>query len=883
MRALWLRVRALFDRSGMDGEMDEELQFHLDREVERGIARGLAPEEARRVAQLEMGGLDRTRQAVHDARGIGALERLLQDLRFSVRGLARNKAFTATAVTALALGIGANTAVFSAVDAVLLKALPFADPDRLVIVQEARTGEGYGLSYPNFRDLQARAASFESMGVYTSSEATLTSPSAPPERVTAGVVSAGVFPLLGVRPQIGRVFLQTEDAFAEGRVVVLADALWRRRFAADPAVVGRTVTLDGGAFTVVGVMPAGFQFPVQNEAIGLWTTVAVDADPARYDGTIPTSRGYPRYDGAVARLRPGTALAAGRAEVDAIGGSLRAQHRPTSSDWRLVTTPALERLVGATRPAMGALLAAVALVLLIACANVANLLLARAAARQGELAVRSALGASRPRLVRQLLTESVLLALAGGACGLGLAWAGVGVLAALVPAEVPRVAGIAVDWRVALFTLAVSVAAGVVFGLAPALGASRVDLAGALKQAGRTGDAAATGRLRRTLVVAEVALALVLLVAAGVTVRSYARLSGVDPGFAPDRLFSARVALPESDYPQGSARVTAFYDALVLRVRALPGVGAACVVQALPLGGNDNNTSVEVEGAPRAAGERTATGLRFVGLDYFRTMAIERTRGRDFAATDDGRARAVAIVNETFARRYLAGADPVGRRIALGFGGEGPKEIVGVVRDVRHASLAEPPGPEAYVPVAQFPLNALAVVVRSDLDASAVLPMLEEAVHGLDPNLPLSDAAPVADVLSRSVAAQRFAAWLVGLFAAVALVLAGVGVYGVVSYGVAQRTREIGIRAALGARAGRVLAMVVAQGMAPVAVGLALGSAGALVLGRLLGGLVYEGGSGTAPVCAVAAVLLGAIALAACAVPARRATRVDPVTALRGE
>jgi putative ABC transport system permease protein len=883
VRALWLRVRALFDRGAMDGEMDEELQFHVDRETERGIARGLAPEEARRTALLGMGGLDRTRQAVHDARGIGPVERLLQDLRFAWRGLLRQKAFSATAVVALALGIGANTAVFSAVDAVLLKALPFADPDRLVIVQEARTGEGSGLSYPNYRDLQARAGSFESMGVYASSDATLTSSSEAPLRVTAGIVSASVLPLLGVRPQLGRTFVAGEDAFAEGRVVVLGDALWKRRFAADPDVVGRAVTLDGASFTVVGVMPAGFQFPVQNETIDLWTTVAVDADPARYDGTIPTSRGYTRYDGAVARLRPGVALATARAELAAIGGALRAQYRPTKSDWRLRATPALERLVGATRPAMGALFAAVGLVLLIACANVASLLLARATARRGELAVRSALGASRPRLVRQMLTESVLLALVGGACGLGLAWGGVSVLAALVPADVPRIAGITVDWRVAAFTLAVSVAAGVAFGLVPALSASRVDLASAVKQAGRGGDASATGRWRYLLVVAEVALAFVLLVGAGLLVDGYARLLRVDPGFATERLFAARVALPESDYPQRSARVVAFYGALVERVRALPGVTAVSVVQAVPLGGNDNSTSVEVVGSPRAPGERTATGLRFVGLDYFRTMAIPRTRGRDFAATDDGTAPAVAIVNEAFVRRYLPEGDPLGRRIALGFGGEGPKEVVGVVRDVRHAALAEPPAPEVTVPVAQFPLNALAVVIRTAADAPPVLPALEDAVHALDRNLPVSEAGPVAELMSRGVAGPRFAAWLVGLFAALALVLAGVGVYGVVAYGVAQRTREIGIRLALGGRAGLVLAAVVVQGMAPVAAGLALGGAGALLLASVLARLVYGGGIGAPAVCAVSAALLGGIALVACVVPARRATRVDPVAALRGE
>lgn len=883
MRALWLRFRALVDRGAMDREMDEELQFHVEREVERGIARGLEPAEARRQALLAMGGLDRTRQAVHDARGIGTLERLGQDLRFAVRGLLRNQAFTATAVAALALGIGANTAVFSAVDAVLLKALPFADPGRLVIVQEARTGEGYGLSYPNFRDLAARAGSFESMGVYTSSDATLTAAPLPPLRVTAGIVSASVFPLLGARPQAGRVFVAEEDAFAAGRVVVLSDALWKRRFAGDPGVVGRAVTIDGAPFTVVGVMPAGFQFPVQDEAIDLWTTVAVDADPARYEGTIPTSRGYPRYDGALARLRPGAALAAARAEVDSIGASLRTQHRPKNSDWRLATTPVLERLVGATRPAMAALLAAVGIVLTIACLNVGNLLLARATARRGELALRGALGASRKRLVRQLLTESVVLALVGGSCGLALAWAGVGALAALAPPGVPRLSGIAVDGRVAAFTLAVSIAAGVAFGLVPALGASRVDLASALKQAGRAGDTSATGRLRRLLVTAEVALALVLLAGAGLLVRSYARLAGVDPGFAAARLVSARVALPEADYPQGSARVTGFYDALLGRVRALPGVTAAGVVQAVPLGGNDNSTSVEVAGAPRAAGERTATGLRFAGPGYFKTMAIAQVSGRDFAATDDVAAPAVAIVNEAFVRRYLTEGDPVGRRIALGFGGEGPKEVVGVVRDLRHASLAQPPGPEVFVPVAQFPLNALAIVVRTDLDTAALLPMLEGAVHDLDPNLPLTDVQAVSDLVSRSLAAPRFAAWLVGLFAAVALLLAAVGVYGVVSYGVAQRTREIGIRTALGARAGRVLATVIAQGMAPVAVGLGIGAVLALLLGRLIGRLVYEGGAGSVGVCAAATVLLGAIALAACAVPALRATRVDPVTALRGE
>lgn len=883
MKALWLRLRALVDRRGLDREMDEELAFHVERETERGVARGLDAAEARRAALLAMGGLERTRQQVHDARGIGFAERLVQDLRFGARGLLRHRAFSAAAVGALALGIGASTAVFSAVDAVLLKALPFADPERLVVVQEARAGDGEGLSYPNFRDLAARATSFEALGVYATADVTLSGPTAPPESVAAGVVSASVLPLLGVRPQQGRVFAPEEDAFASGRVVVLADALWRRRFAADPGVVGKPVVLDGAPFQVVGVMPPGFRFPVRNEPVDLWTTVAVDADPAVYDGTIPTSRGYARYHGAIARLRPGIALSTARAEVAAIGGALRTQYRPSQSDWRLVTTAARERVVGAARPALGALLAAVATVLLIACANVGNLLLARATARRGELAVRGALGAGRPRLVRQLLTESVLLALVGGACGLALAWAGVGALAALVPAEVPRVASIAVDGRVASAALVLSLAAGIAFGIVPALGASRVDLVTALKQSGRGAGGDGAGGMRRALVVAEVALALVLLVGAGLLVRGYRRLVAVDPGFDAARLSAARVALPEARYAQGSPAVPAFYDALLERVRALPQVASASVAQAVPLGGDDNGTSVEVAGVPRAPGERASTGLRFVGLDYFRTMAIPLLRGRDFTARDGAQAADVAVVNDAFVRRYLAEGEPLGRRVSLGFGGDGPKEVVGVVHDVRHAGLGEPVGPEVYVPVAQFPLNALTLVVRAHPGAAPVLPAVEEAVRALDPELPVSDGRAVEEIVAASVAAPRFAAWLVGLFAAVALLLAGVGVYGVVSYGVAQRTHEIGIRAALGARAGRVLAMVVAQGMAPVALGLALGTAGALGLGRVMAGLAYDGGTGTVSVCGAAAALLGAIALAACAVPALRATRVDPVTALRGE
>ncbi len=886
LRTLWIRLRALFDKSAMDRELDEELRYHVERRAEQLVASGVDATEARRLALVELGGFEETKEAVREQRGVRLVERSWQDVRFGARALMRHKSFTVTAVVALALGIGANTAVFSAVDAVLLKPLPYPDSERLVVVQEARDGDGYGISYPNFLDLRSRAASYDSLAVYLTSNGTLTAPGEAPEQLCLGIVSENLFDVLGVEPRHGRAFLPGEDrlgASPVGRPVVLADAFWKRRFGGDPNVLGRAITYDDVAYVVVGVMPPGFQFPVQNEPVDLWTTVAVDADPMLYEGTIPTSRGYPRYDAAIGRLRPETTLEQARAEAASIGEGLLAENRSLNSDWRLAATPALDRLVGASKPAIGALFAAVCVVLLIACANVANLMLVRATSRYGELAVRTALGASRPRLVRQLLTESLMLAIVGGAAGFAVAYLGVAALGSLVPDDVPRVAEIAVDWRVAVFTLAISLVAGLAFGVAPALGASKVDLTTALKEGGRGADGSVHGALRTALVVGEVALTLVLLVGAGLLVYSFARLASVDPGFESGNVLTARVSLPESVYPNGTPNVTAFYDGLLARLRTQPGVRAASVAQVLPLSGANNSTSVEVVGVPVSDRERPQAGLRLVGVDYFRTLAIPLVRGRDFDGHDGPEAGDVAVVNEAFVRRFLPDGDPIGHRIKLGFGGDGPKEIVGVVRDVHHAGLGEAPVAEMYVPIAQFPMNTLSVLVRTEGDPRGASPAIQREVQALDRNLPVVAVRTLDEYLAGSVSRPRFAAYLVGVVAAVALALAALGVYGVVSYRVAQRTREIGIRTALGAGTGAVLRMVVRQGMAPVVVGMALGVVGAVALSRVVATLLYEGDTGVALVCAVAVGVLGASALMACYVPARRAARVDPVTALRAE
>jgi putative ABC transport system permease protein len=813
---------------------------------------------------------------------------LWQDLRYAARGLRRSPGFTWVAVAVLALGIGANASLFSVLHAVLLKPLPYPAPERLVTVQQAKPGETGGVSHPNLLDWRAGSTSFEGLAVYLPSSFTL-SGAGEAARVSGVIASADLFPLLGVPPALGRAFWPEEDRLGASRdgvrPVVLSHAFWKRQFpgtgAGDPGVLGQVVRLDDQPFTVVGVMPEGFTFPQGGEPADLWVSVAVDAEPSVYGGTIPTSRGYMRYEAAIGRLKPGVSVEAARAELGAVAAEVARQHPGTGAYTEVRVTSALERLVGPVRPVLLLLFAAVAVVLLIGCVNVANLLLTRATVRRREVAVRRALGASRARVVQLLLAESLLLSLLGGALGLLVAVWSVDLLLALAPPDVPRLGEVRVNGAVVGFTLLLSGLTALACGLLPALGGTEPGLLEAMKDAARGVTGGRSGlRLRGALVVAQTALALVLLVGAALLINSLVRLTRVDPGFEARGLLTVNLDLPVSRYPMRSAQVSGFYAGLTERLRGLPGVTSVSTAEVLPLSGGNNGTSLQVEGLPPTT---EGARLRFVGLDYLRTLGIPLVAGRDFALGDDGTSAPVALVNEAFVRRFLDGRTPLGQRLKLGWGGGAAKEVVGVVRDVKHASLGAAAEPEVYVPHAQFPLNSLTVILRTSREPLSLVSAVREEVRALDAGVPLSDVRTVEAFIDASLLPQRFVTLLLGSFAGVALVLTLLGLASVMAYTVAQRTHEIGVRTALGAQASDVLKLVLWQGVRRTLLGLALGLVGALALTRLLGRWLYDV-TATDPwtfVCVT--LLLTAASLLACYLPARRATRVSPLLALRAE
>ncbi|HSB09291.1 MAG TPA: ABC transporter permease [Blastocatellia bacterium] len=813
------------------------------------------------------------------------METFLRDFKYGFRMLLKHPAFTAIAVIALALGIGANTAIFSVVNAVLLQPLPFADPERLVSVYETNLQRGYirgSASYPNFADLREQNQVFEKMSSYHTGDFILTGGDEP-LRLQGAIVNADLFSLLGAAPSLGRTFLPEEDKPGDsGRVVILSSHLWRNRFGSDPNVIGATLVLGGKNFTVVGVMPEAFKFPVQNEPVELWSTVAVDAA-----GEQPmTGQRGAHYMNVIARLKPGVGLAQARAEMDTIAARLEQQYPDTNSHRGVFIEPALESLVVDIRLALLVLLGAVGCVLLIACANVANLLLARATTRHKEMAIRAALGASRMRVVRQLLTESVMLSLAGGSLGLLLALSGTRFLVAIIGSELPRSAEIGLDARVLGFTLLVSLLTGVVFGLVPALYSSKTDLTEALKEGGRSsGEGSRRNKLRGALVVIEVAIAVVLLSAAGLMIQSLLRLQRVNPGFNPKNVLSFSLGLPEVRYP--AQKQIDFYNQLVARIESLPGVRSASAVLPLPLSSDRIRITFETEGRPLPRGELPASEYRAVGLNYFRTMGIPILRGRDIAERDDKKSTPVIVVNDTFAQKFFPGEDPIGKHIKPGIGTDDSpsvwREIVGVVGSVSHLSLSADPDPEYYVPHAQMPFDSMTIVARTEGDPRSLISAVRSEVRALDGDLPVYNFKTLEEYVAGSVAQPRFNTLLLAIFAGIALVLTAVGLYGVMSYSVTQRTHEIGIRMALGAGGHDVLKMVVRQGMTLTLVGMGAGLAGAYFLTRFMESLLF-GVSATDPITFIGiSVVLAGVALGACFVPARRATRVDPMIALRYE
>jgi len=802
------------------------------------------------------------------------MKSLLQDVRYGLRRLSKSPGFTIVAAGALALGIGANTAIFSVVNAVLLRPLPYPAPDELVQVWETRPRQNMASveASPNeFLAWAAEGRSFRHLAAVDFANYNLTG-RGEPERVTAALVSAEYFPAFGVAPAAGRAFLAEEDQPGKENVVVLTHDFWQTRFGGDPSVLDQTVSLDGAACAVVGIMPRGFRLPQ-------------DAKLARPIAFAPEARtrAGSHYLQVFGRLAGGVTREQAGAELSGIAARLEQTFASTNAGHGVVLVPLREQLVGDVRPALLVLLGAVGLVLLIACANLANLLLARAEGRRKEVAVRAALGASRWRIVRQLLAESVLLAAAGGGLGLLLAVWGVDLLVSLDPAGVQRVGEVALDAGVLAFTVALSLATGLVFGLAPALQASKTDFVETLKEGGRssTGPARA-GRLRGALVVSEVALTLVLLVGAGLLVKSFARLLDVDPGLDPRGVLTLDLSLPPAKYAE-RRQVAAFYERLLGEVAALPGVEVAGAVSVLPLGGDDNSNFVEIEGRPPLApGQALRAGRRNASPDYFRALRVPLKSGRALAPSDAADAPPAAVINEAMARAFFPGEDPVGKRLRTGDNNPWVT-IVGVVGDVRHRGLDVDTRPEMFFPHAQSPSRQMSLVVRSGGDPLALVGAVRERVRAVDKDQPVGNVKTMEAWVAESVASRRFAVLLLAAFALVAAGLAAVGIYGVVSYGVAQRTHELGLRLALGAQRSDVLRLVIRQGMKMTLVGAAVGLAAALALTRLMAGLLY-GVSATDPlVFAGVALLLVAVALLACYVPARRATRVDPMVALRHE
>ena len=819
---------------------------------------------------------------------------MLSDLRYAFRQLWKEPRFTIVAIVALALGIGANSAIFSVVNAVLLKPLPFPAPDELVawgsLEKDSVREDGFNsVSYPDFFDFRAGNKSFAQLATFRQNSLALTG-EGPAQSLHNLTVSGNFFDALGVRPQLGRTFrLEEEKAGGgpDGLTVVLSHDLWVRQFQSDRAIVGKSITLSGVAFTVVGVMPPGFQFPLDADPTEVFTTFARDAQTS--DGTKPVTeqRGNHNTRG-IGRLKPGVTIAQASTELRTIAAGLARQYPESNTGFSAGAASLREDMVGEVARGIYVLFGAVGCVLLIASANVANLLLARATVRRKEIALRAALGASRGRIIRQLLVESVLLAGIGGACGLLLAVWGTDLLVALVPKTIPRAAEIHLDGAVLAFTFLASLGTGIFFGLAPALQASRLDLRTALNDTTRgTSGGAGQHRLRNALVVAEVALALLLLTGAGLLLQSFARLSQVHPGVQPERLLTAGISLPESTY-SSPEKIALFQDQLLTRVRALPAVSEASLVLPLPLSGSNMTTSFDVEERPKPEGQQDVSPVRIAGRDYFRTMSIALQRGRLFDRSDDLKSKPVIIINQRFAEQFFPGQNPLGKRIRPGMSltdEDGPmREIVGIVGNVKHESLRRDFTPEMYVPATQFPVGFFVLVIRTATSQPATLSnAVRDAAGQIDPGIPLTRVRVFEEYLAKSLARPRFNALLLSIFAGVALLLTAIGIYGVMAYSVAQRRQEIGVRMALGAQRGDVLRLVVGGGMKLTALGVAIGITGVFALTSVLKSLLYGVEAFDLLTLGAVAVLLGAIALLACLLPARRASGLDPMHALRAE
>src|SRR5262245_4002905 len=874
------RLRALLRKSEMERELDEELRYHIEHQTEQNIRLGMNPEEARDVARKAFGGVEQAKERSRDARGVRWLEELWQDLRYGARMLAKQKGFTAVAVITLALGIGANAAVFSVVNAVLLRTLPYPEPDLLVMLQNqflARNLRNAGVSAADYADYRRQKQVFEEVAAGSAGSFNLSGMDRP-ENISGSLVTAGFFPLLEIRPVVGRVFSEGEDRPGYNQVVVLSEDFWRRRFGADPGVIGRTLQLDDRSYTVVGVIPPAPEPLGPNE---VFTPAAFTPDQMNH-----AARGG-RSLFALARLKRGVSLAQAQAEMNVFAQSL-AKEFPNDdsaeSGWGIRIDSLSELWVGDVRLALWVLMGAVGFVLLIACANVANLLLGRATARAREISIRAALGAGSWRIARQILTENALLGLLGGGGGLLLAFWGIEILRKIGPQNFPRLREIGIDWPVMGFTLGISLLTAALAGIAPLIEANRRNLHETLKDGLRAGAGGLRqNRARSLLVVAEVALSLILLVGAGLLLQSFVRLQRVAPGFKPQNALTFRVPLSGGRYPEQAQRV-AFIDHLIERVRTLPGVIAVGATSTLPFIGWNSSSIFGIEGRDTPSGGATPhADIRRVTYGFFAAMGIPLSRGRLFTETDTANTPFVALVDEKLAEQYWPGEDPIGERVKMG----GPQSswytIVGVVGHVKQSQLNAESKGGLYLVCSQNRAFMITIVARTSNAPERLAGVLQREVSAIDKDVPVYEVKTMNERLMDSITPQRLTTYLVAAFAGVALLLAMFGIYGVMSHSVGQRTREIGVRMALGAQVSDVLKLVIKQGVTLTLTGVLIGSITAIGLTRLIKNLLFDV-SATDPLTFAAVVLLLIfVAFVACWLPSRRATKVDPLVALRNE
>jgi predicted permease len=892
LKRFFARLGNLAPHSRDDARLNEEIAEHIALQTAENLRAGLPPAEARRQAQLKFGAVTSISEDYRAERRFLFFDTLLQDIRFAFRMLRKSPGFTAVAILTLALGIGANTAIFSIVDAVLLRPLPFKNPSRLVMLWESLPEIGFPkitASAPDIMFYEHEQKSFESMGAFQNEALDVSGGSGEPERIVAARVSASLFPLLGVSPLIGRTYTEAEDK-SRANVVLLSYGLWQRRFAADPNIVGKTVDLDRVPYTVLGVMPKEFVFPLaglqyNDTPADVWVPMAFTKEEL-------TGWGNHFNNSVLCRLQPGVNIAQAQAEANLLAGSLFQQYPADllkafpNAHLRLILSSFHEEVVGSVQTLLLVLMAAVGLVLLIASANVATLLLSRATSRSKEVAIRTALGASRSRLVRQMLTESLVLALAGGVLGVLVAFWGTKSLLPLVPSSIPLPPAVSMGGSVLAFVAAVCCVTAVIFGVAPAFQISTISLQGSLQEGGRSGTPGqARRRLQGIFVTAEFALALVLLIGAGLLVRSFTKLLATNPGFRPDHLLTMNVPLPPTAYPNAAA-VRGFYEQALQRISALPGVKSDGISSDLPFNANETD-AVQVEGKP---GTTPGVRVSWVFDDYFSTVGIPLLRGRSFTPEDRAGSQLVALVSKGAAKALWPGQDALGKRFNVAGGVE---IVVGIVGDVNDGTLADKPQPHVYIPYLQTAdvffelsnseLRAMNIAVRTAGDPAALTSAVTHQIHSLDSDLAVAKIHTMDQDLSESVAGPRFNTSLLGIFSIAALLLAAIGIYGVLAYAVGQQTHEIGIRVALGAQRRDVVRLVLAHGARLALIGITIGLLAAFGLTRLMASLLYGISASDPLTFAAVSALLFAVALLACYIPARRAMRVDPMVALRYE